>query len=305
MTASETVAIRAEGLTKRFGPRAAVDGATFEVPRGVVAGFVGPNGAGKTTTMRMLMGLVRRTAGRAEVLGHSIDDPASYVAKVGALIEGPAFYGDLSGRRNLELLATLGRFDRGPMNDVLQTVDLLNRADDPYRTYSLGMKQRLGIASALLRQPELLMLDEPTNGVDPAGIHDMRDLIRQIGSSGTTVFLSSHLLSEIQSICDWLVIVERGRLLYEGPTAGLLDSKTESFLVKTDPLSGLERAVALVQAAGHRVEADGDHVRLFAPSDYIPELARGLQQEDIVLTEIVPVKESLEDRFLQLTGEER
>jgi ABC-2 type transport system ATP-binding protein len=302
---STSAAIRVRGLTKAFGRRLAVDNATFEVPRGAVAGFIGPNGAGKTTTMRMLLGLVRPSSGSAEVLGQPVDRPERYLRCVGALIEGPAFYGGLTGRANLRVLATLGGIDPRRIDAVLDTVGLSDRGDDPYRAYSLGMKQRLGIAGALLRDPDLLVLDEPTNGLDPSGIHEMRGLIRRIADSGPTVFLSSHLLGEIQSVCEYLVIVERGRLVYQGTTEELLRSAHEAILIAADPPGGLVRAAALARAAGYDAKVEGERLRISAPTSFGAELSRALINEGIALTEIVPVRSSLEDRFLQLTGEEQ
>jgi len=172
------------GLTKRYGQRLAVDRLEIELPAGVVSGFVGPNGAGKTTTIQMLLGLVKPTSGIAQVLGHPINDPGAYLPRVGALVESPAFYPTLSGWRNLEVLARLGRLERGRIDEVLNQVGLADRASDLVRTYSLGMKQRLGVAAALLPKPELVILDEPANGLDPAGIREMRSLLRNLADRG-------------------------------------------------------------------------------------------------------------------------
>src|ERR1700692_2917021 len=180
-------AVKTAGLTKRYGTRAVVDAIDLELPRGVISGFVGPHGAGKTTTLRMLLGLIRPSAGTGEVLGHSITDPASYLARVGALIESPAFYPTISGRRNLEILAALGRHDRRRVTTLLAQVGLGDRGGDVFKSYSLGMKQRLGIAAALLPDPELLVLDEPTNGLDPHGIAEIRSLLRSFADEGMTV----------------------------------------------------------------------------------------------------------------------
>ncbi len=180
---------------------------------GSVCGFVGPNGAGKTTTIRMLLGLVRPTAGNGTILGGSLTEPATYLHKVGALIESPAFYPQLSGRENLKVLARLGRLPLGAVEPVLERSGLLARAGDRYRSYSLGMKQRLGIAAAMLAGPELLILDEPTNGLDPAGIVEMRSLIRSFAEDGITVLVSSHLISEIEQICDYVIMIRAGRFI--------------------------------------------------------------------------------------------
>src|SRR5438270_5527732 len=216
------VALRTEGLTKRYGGRAAVDRLSIDVPAGSVCGFVGPNGAGKTTSIRMLLGLVRPTSGTAEVLGQSIGGPAAYLARVGAMIETPAFYPTLSGRRNLQVLARLTGIDDHRVEAVLEQVGLLDRAGELYRAYSLGMKQRLGLAGALLGAPQLLILDEPTNGLDPPGIREVRGLLRRLADTGTTVFVSSHLLDELQHVCDHLVVINGGRLVFQGSVEALL-----------------------------------------------------------------------------------
>src|ERR1700748_3063079 len=209
---SSSLAVSTVGLTKRFGDRTVVDGVNLAIPRGSVCGFVGPNGAGKTTTIRMLLGLIRPTAGSGLVLGGSLADPASYLGRVGALIESPAFYPQLSGRDNLRALARLGRIPLSAVDPALERAGLSARAGDRYRTYSLARKQRLGIAAALLPGPELLVLDEPTNGLDPAGIVEMRGLIRSFADDGITVLVSSHLIAEIEQVCDHVVMIRGGRL---------------------------------------------------------------------------------------------
>jgi len=205
-----TSAIRTRNLTKTYGTRNAVDGVSMEIPAGVVAGFVGPNGAGKTTTIRMLLALIRPTAGSVEVLGTPATRPADYLPRVGALIEGPAFYPGLSARRNL------GGFSSARVGPLLAQVGLEGREGDAVKTYSLGMKQRLGIAAALLPNPALLILDEPTNGLDPAGILEIRHLIGQLKEQGVTILISSHLLAEVEQIADWIVLVNKGRVVYQG-----------------------------------------------------------------------------------------
>jgi ABC-2 type transport system ATP-binding protein len=214
-------AICCEGLTKRYGDTVAVDNLTFTVPSGLVYGFLGPNGAGKTTTIRMLLGLVTPTAGRAWLLGHLLPDPAT-VARCGALFEEAAFYPWMSGRANLEVSAmTGGRPDRGRVAELLDLVDLAREAGRPVKAYSQGMRQRLGLAAALLNHPPLLVLDEPTNGLDPAGIREVRQLLRRLADEGTTVFLSSHLLAEVEQVCDRAAVVVAGRLVEEAPIGQL------------------------------------------------------------------------------------
>ena len=194
------LALDVADLSKKYGDRMALSHANFEVPMGSICGFVGPNGSGKTTTIRMLLGLIKPTTGGGHVLGESITEPEKYLPRVGAMIEGPAFYPALTGLQNLTVLAKLGGFDVDSIQKLLEIVGLADRGDSKYKTYSLGMKQRLGIAASLLPNPKLLVLDEPTNGLDPAGIQEIRNLLRKLADAGTTVFVSSHLLSEIEMI---------------------------------------------------------------------------------------------------------
>jgi ABC-2 type transport system ATP-binding protein len=222
-----TLAIETHGLSKHFGQRKAVDGLTISIPAGSIAGFVGPNGAGKTTTIRLLLGLIRPGAGSATILGKPLTDPRSYLPRVGALIEAPAFYPSLSGRTNLEVLARLGGYSHSRVRQVLELVELSERTRDPVRTYSQGMKQRLGVAIALLPDPDLLILDEPANGLDPLGIIQVRDLLRRLRDQGKTIFLSSHLLGELEQVTDWLVMLHQGKALFSGPARDLLDRHGE------------------------------------------------------------------------------
>jgi ABC-2 type transport system ATP-binding protein len=214
MNTSPAVVVR--GLTKRYGSRTVVDRLDFEIPAGAVAGLIGPNGAGKTTILRMLLGLVRPDGGTGTVSGQPITTPAAYLPSVGALVEGPAFYPGLSGARNLAVYATLAGIAPSRVPIVLERLGLADRATDAYRTYSLGMRQRLGIAAALLGDPALVVLDEPTNGLDPAGIRDMRGIIRSICADGRTVLVTSHLLTEVQQVCDWLVVISQGQRRFQG-----------------------------------------------------------------------------------------
>jgi ABC-2 type transport system ATP-binding protein len=250
----------------------------------------------------MLLGLVRPTSGYARVLGSEISAPWHYLPKVGALIEAPAFYAGLSGRTNLEILATLGRVDHLRIDGALDLVGLRQRAADPYRTYSLGMKQRLGIAAAMLRAPDLVVLDEPTNGLDPAGIREMRTVVSNIASTGPTVFLSSHLLGEIQSVCSWLVVIERGHLAYQGPTQELLDRSEDGFVVASEFGEGIDRIADHIARAGYRSERQGDRVRVYAPAAFAADVSRFAGGAGIALIELVPVRATLEERFLELTS---
>jgi ABC-2 type transport system ATP-binding protein len=226
-------AIDVRGLTKRYNEALAVDDLSFVVPQGSITGFIGPNGSGKTTTIRMLMHLAKPDAGQARVLGVPIERPQDFLPLVGALIESPAFEPNLSGSRNLLALAYLGRTNPARIPPLLDLVGLGSAGKKPYKAYSLGMKQRLGIAAAMLSDPKLLILDEPTNGLDPNGIREVRDLLQRLAKSGKTIFVSSHLLGELQRICSHLVIIDKGRLRYQGTVDGLMGRSRSSDLEET------------------------------------------------------------------------
>jgi ABC-2 type transport system ATP-binding protein len=299
-----SLAVLTEGLTKRFGDRTVVDGVNLAIPRGSVCGFVGPNGAGKTTTIRMLLGLIRPSSGTGSVLGESLADPARYLPKVGALIEAPAFYPPLSGRDNLKVLASVGRIPASAIGPALERTGMSARAGDKYRSYSLGMKQRLGIAAALLPGPELLILDEPTNGLDPAGIVEMRGLIRSFARDGITVVVSSHLMSEIEQVCDFIVMIRGGRLVHQGPVAELAAGQRPDIVVAPEHAEDLEPLVRVFEAAGLAATAspaDGTAVVL-ASGVSAAELNRLAARRRITLRRISERTRSLEDVFFQLTG---
>jgi ABC-2 type transport system ATP-binding protein len=299
-------AVSVAGLTKRYGNRNVVDGLDIELPSGVVAGFVGPNGSGKTTTMAMLLGLVRPTAGTGTVLGSSISRPASYLSRVGALIESPAFYPSLSGIDNLRVLATVAGHPVAEIPALIDQVGLTGRGGDRYRTYSLGMKQRLGIAGALLGDPALLILDEPANGLDPFGVKDMRALVGRLAGTGRTVLVSSHDLSELEQVCDWLVLIDAGRLLYQGPTRELLGSVVVSLAVVPQRHDDLPALHQLLVNRGFEVEAG--HGRLVVsvrPSDggdVAAAVNRSAFEAGMVLVELSSVRTTLEERYLSLVG---
>jgi ABC-2 type transport system ATP-binding protein len=301
------LAVDASGLTKRFGERTVVDAVDLAIPRGSVCGFVGPNGAGKTTTIRMLLGLIRPSAGHGTVLGGDLAEPQSYLHKVGALIESPAFYPQLSGRNNLRAQARLGGIDAAVVAAVLDRVGLLGRANDLYRSYSLGMKQRLGLAAALLASPELLVLDEPTNGLDPAGIVEMRDLIRSLADDGMTVFVSSHLLAEIEHICDRLIMISDGKTVFQGQVDQLRATRGDELLLRPEAASNLASLVDLVQGAGFpaRIEPSsggGPTVVAEAAADQAGALNRLAMEAGITLVHLSVRARSLEEAFFELTG---
>ncbi len=293
-------AISISGITKKYGKRTAVDHLTFDVPLGTVCGFVGPNGAGKTTTIRMLLGLISSTAGKGEVLGRTLAHPDQYLDRVGAMIEGPAFYPYLSGRENLKALATLGGYPRSRVDGLLERVDLLDRGGSKFKSYSLGMKQRLGIAAALLPEPELLILDEPTNGLDPAGIQEIRILLRALADDGITVFVSSHLLIELEQISDYLVILNEGKLLFAGETRHLLEAQKPTIVARPEHEADLPKLSELVIANGYPYEIENGALHIVAPVDWAAELNRRAFGADIVLSSLATARPSLEDTFFEM-----
>ncbi|MGW4328553.1 ABC transporter ATP-binding protein [Nocardia sp. NPDC004573] len=285
------------GLTKRYGAHTAVEGVSMSVAAGEIYGFLGPNGAGKTTTLRMLAGLIRPSEGTATVAGRRPGDPA-VVRRIGVLIEGPGFYPYLSGRDNLRVLADYRGLGRPEVEDVLERVGLAGRAEDKYRTYSLGMKQRLGVGAALLGDPDLLILDEPTNGLDPAGMAEMRDLITTSAAEGRTVLLSSHMLSEVQAICDRVGVIAQGRLIAEATVAELRGKS--SLLLRAEPVEVAFPAVrrlvgersALLTSKGIRIESDAVSA---------PAVARAVVASGADLLELRAEEKSLEEVFFEMT----
>ena len=300
--ASHALSVR--GLTKQYGSRTVVDRLDIDLPAGVVAGFIGPNGAGKTTTMSMLLGLVRPTAGDGEVLGVALTDPAAYLPSVGALIESPAFYPSLSGRENLQMFSDVGGLRSPPIDDLLITVGLSTRGDDRYRTYSLGMKQRLGIAAALLGDPDLLILDEPANGLDPQGVRDIRGLVGSLAGTGRTVLVSSHDLSELEQICDWLVLIDGGLSLYQGPTDALLDGAVDGLAVTPEHAVDRGTLCELLARYGHRFDVHDERIVISVNGDDPAQLAASVNRAafdaGIVLVELNPLRTTLEDRYLAM-----
>ncbi|HSL66120.1 MAG TPA: ABC transporter ATP-binding protein [Gaiellaceae bacterium] len=293
--------IETRELSKRYGERiVAVDRLALRVRRGEVYGFLGPNGAGKTTTLRMLLGLVRPTSGSALVLGARPGSPGG-LGRVGALIEGPTFYPFLSGRENLRVLARHAAAPESRIGPVLDQVGLAARGDDRFGAYSLGMKQRLGIAAALVKDPELLILDEPTNGMDPAGMAEMRDFIRALGRGGRTVLLSSHLMTEVEQVCDRVGVISSGVLVGEGTVDDLRGRA--SLWVKAEPLAKAERVLGALRGVEEVVRADGG-LRLAVDPAAAPAVNRALVAAGIAVAELHPERPSLEQVFLELTGEE-
>jgi len=299
--------IEIQGLRKTFrtlrrGRRVALDGFDMIVESGQVHGFLGPNGSGKTTTLRTMLGLVRADAGQMAVLGQPAPGQLPAVAgRVGAIVESPQFFGNFTGRKTLQLLATAGGVERTRVDAVLDQVGLRDRADERVKGYSLGMKQRLAVASALLKRPELLILDEPANGLDPAGIREMRDMMRELSAAGVTVVVSSHILAEIQLICDHVTIISRGRRVTAGPVAEVLSSFDHGeFRVRVEDQA---RATEILRAAGRSVTVRDDHLVVADVADPA-DIARTLGQQELWVRELTPLTPDLESVFLTLTDTE-
>jgi ABC-2 type transport system ATP-binding protein len=292
--------LRKEYRRLRGGRTVAVDGLDLEVPEGGVFGFLGPNGAGKTTTIRCLLGLVAPSAGTLGMMGRVM--PAglpSVVRDVGSIVETPALFPRFTGRRNLEILARLDGIGRSTIDGVLERVGLSDRAGDLVKTYSLGMKQRLGIAAALMKDPALLILDEPANGLDPAGIVEVRELLRQLGAEGRTVFVSSHILSEIQQTADRVAILARGRLITSGPVEEVLAARGGRGLIVR--LSDLDAGLAALQGAGIAASRLEDALRVELPGSDAERVSRTLAARELFVTELRPDEVDLETVFLELT----
>jgi ABC-2 type transport system ATP-binding protein len=297
-------AVQTEGLTKRFGDRTAVDDVSLTVPRGTAYGFLGHNGAGKTTLIRMLLGLTQASAGHASVLGLPVPEHrAEALARVGAIVEEPSFYPHLTGRENLKIAAAVrGAETRARIDQVLQRVGLGQRGGDRVGTYSLGMRQRLGVARCLLSDPELLILDEPMNGLDPGGMLDVRRMIREmVEEEGRTVFVSSHLLDEVEKTCDVAAIIDGGRVIAQGPIAELVGGSSGELVVECD---NAERAAGLLASdpAVHelRIEHGALRMRLLSP-ETAGEINARLVGAGVVVSRLEPVRHSLEERFLEMT----
>jgi ABC-2 type transport system ATP-binding protein len=294
----QPLVVETRDLTKRYGSITAVSGLDLLVRRGEVYGFLGPNGAGKTTTLRMLLGLIRPSAGAASVLGERPGSPRS-LGGVGALVESPAFYPYLSGRDNLRVVARYSGAPKSRIGEVLEAVELSERAKDRFRKYSLGMKQRLGVAAALLKDPELLILDEPTNGLDPKGMADIRALIRRLGSGERTVLLSSHLLGEVEQICDRVGVIRKGELVAEGSVSELRGQS--GLLVRAEPVR--EAAYIAARLAGVEEVREVDGALRLTVVD--PKMAAGINAKlvnaGLRVSELRPSEQSLEEVFLELT----
>lgn len=298
------IVLRTTGLTKRFGKLEAVKDLDLELHRGEVFGFLGPNGAGKSTTVGMILGLVAPTAGQIELFGLKLSGNGwAMLRRVGAVIEEPAFYPYLSGWDNLETLArAIGGIPRAKIIEVLERVNLLDRARDRYGHYSMGMKQRLGIASTLLRDPELIILDEPTSGLDPAGTKEVRDLIPQLAHEHRAVFLCSHLLHEVELVCNRVAIIKQGVMLANAPVQELL-TKGQQLHVKVHDLGQAASILANIPWI-RSVKRENDFLIVDAPQDSASRVNKTLAEHNIFASELVNRNDNLESVFLQLTGGE-
>ncbi len=296
--------VAARGLVKRYGDITAVAGVDLTVERGDVFGYLGPNGAGKTTSLRMLLGLIRPTEGKAELFGR---DPLEVGARaldgVAGFVEGPRFYPYLSGRKNLRLLADLdGGAPASLIEEVLDVVDLRDRGKDRVGGYSHGMRQRLGIAASLLREPQLLLLDEPTTGLDPAGMRDMRELVKRLASEGITILLSSHILAEVEELCNRVAIIRSGRIIYEGLLEELLESAAGGYSLRA---TDAERARAVLLARGvEGVQLVNGELRFQADESTVEAVSIALGQAGVGISALVPLTATLEELFLDMTEDE-
>jgi len=300
--------VEVEGLRKEYRrlrgrPVVAVDGLDLSVPAGGVFGFLGPNGSGKTTTIRCLLGLAYPSAGRCRLLGaDSRSELPRVIKRVGSLVELPGLFPGLSARKNLALLGRLDGIGAARVQQVLERIGLADRADDAVRGYSLGMRQRLGVGIALLKDPELLVLDEPANGLDPAGIKEVRDLLKGLGHEGRTVFVSSHILGEVQQTCDRVAIMSRGRCVRQGPVDEVLSGGHAARLVVR--LANLQKGMAALAEAGIGAEMGNGFIRVDLPVAESERVTRALVRKRLYLTELRPEEVSLETVFLELTSGE-
>ncbi len=306
-SATSDWAVETHGLTKRFGPNIAVNGVELLVPRGCAFGYLGPNGAGKTTLIRVLLGLTHADSGTMSLLGYEVPKHRDLaLARVGAIVDEPRFHGHLTGRQNLQILAAAREpAARARIGPALERVGILHRADDKVSKYSMGMRQRLGVAACLLGDPQLLILDEPMNGLDPAGMHEMRDMILSLVAEGRTVVLSSHLLDEIERTCDAVAIVDRGNVIRQGPISELLAGTSFELQIEC---SEPDRAKTLVEATaiGGHAEVSAHGLAITMPSgttrEFVAEINRVLVDGRISVYRLQHVQASLEDWFLQVTS---
>lgn len=290
------------GLKKRYGGITAVDSLNLEIPRGAIYGILGPNGSGKTTTLGMVLDVIRPTEGAFLWFGQ---EPTTEVRKrIGAILEAPLFYPYLTGANNLKVVAKIKGVPYSAIDEWLERVGLLERRDSPFSTYSLGMKQRLAIAAAMLSNPEVLILDEPTNGLDPQGIAEIRSLVREIGNSGVTVMLASHLLDEVEKVCSHVAVLQRGKLLYSGPVAGM-SGKTPKVELAAADLAALKAAMQRFPGVDGMDQIDGRLLVRFFETPDTAMINRYLFDQGVVASRLVLRSSSLEEQFLEITSTPR
>jgi ABC-2 type transport system ATP-binding protein len=302
-TDDRPVVLSTHGLTKDFKKLRAVDDLDLVVRRGDVFGFLGPNGAGKSTTIRLIFGLLYPTSGHAEILGHRVPrDRKEALRHVAGFVDDPTFYGNMSARRNLRMIGGMnGRVTRDRATEVLKMVGLADRGDSKVGSYSHGMRQRLGIALALIHEPDLVILDEPTSGLDPQGMKDVRELIRELGHRGTTVFLSSHLLHEVELVCDQAAILRKGQMVVQGPVSQLRRKRSAVKLLTADQKKAAE-VLRRLDPPGGIAEEEG-YLVVGAAEDLVPEMVRQLVSNQIDIQAVMPAQaQGLEDMFLELTA---
>ena len=300
-TKTNEVIVKTEHLTKMFGKLVAVDDLNLEIHRSEIFGFLGPNGSGKTTTIGMLLGLVKPSAGRIEIFAQDTrGNLTAILPRIGVVMDKPGLYPYLSGKDNLSILARIrGETNHERIEEVLNLVGLASRAKDKFQTYSQGMKQRLSIAGALLNHPEFLILDEPTNGLDPAGMKEIRELIKSLGKEGTTIFLSSHLLHEVELVCDHLAIVKEGKVIAQGETSRLLQRGGVLQLKVTDT----DKAVTILKSVDwiSVVSRENDIIEVTVPPERTPEISALLARNDVFVSEMKSKESTLESFFLEVT----
>ncbi len=304
MTTNNDVVVRTEHLTKHYGKLVAVDDLNLEVHRGQIFGFLGPNGAGKSTTMSMILGLIAPTSGNIEIFGLSVkSNLADILGKVGAVMESPGFYPYLSGWDNLKVFARIScNVTDNRVKEVLNLVDLADRAQDKFSGYSQGMKQRLAIACALLHDPEFIIFDEPTSGLDPAGMKEIRELLIRLGQEGKTIFLNSHLLHEVEQVCDHVAIIKKGKVIASGAPNDLIKHDDTLQIRVTDT----DKAVALLNEEDwvSSITREGDLLMLKAPTERAADISALLAKHSVFISEMKAREDSLESFFLELTKEE-
>ena len=304
MTTNNDVVVRTEHLTKRYGKLVAVDDLNLEVHQGEVFGFLGPNGAGKSTTMSMMLGLIAPTSGNIEIFGVNMkSNLADILGKIGAVMESPGFYPYLSGWDNLKVFARISyNVTDNRIKEVLKLIDLADRAQDKFGSYSQGMKQRLAIACALLHDPEFIIFDEPTNGLDPAGMKEIRELLIKLGQEGKTIFLNSHLLHEVEQVCNRVAIFKKGKVIAAGVPNDLMKHGDTLQIRVTDT----DKAVAFLNEEDwvSSITRDGDLLLLKAPTERAADISALLAKHDVFISEMKAREDSLESFFLELTEEE-